>query len=100
MSHVKKPSSVPSGLEAEDEAPRSAVQLKAKPWLDRKLEQLALDCEEGLITPEEMAQQMVEACDRWAAPYLTSDARAQVKTWMEDLAFTELAVEKAWEESE
>ncbi|HTU58544.1 MAG TPA: hypothetical protein VMF89_08920 [Polyangiales bacterium] len=100
MSQVKKPSSAPPDLEVEDDGPRSAVQLKAKPWLDRKLESLALDCEEGLITPEEMAQQMVEACDRWAAPYLTSDARAQVKAWMEDLASTELAVDKAWEESE
>lgn len=96
MSQAKKPSDV-SGLDAED-APQSAVQLKARPLLDRKLEQLADDCEAGLISREVMAQRMFAACDEWATPYLPADKRAQVRAWLEDLAMAELEMSGEWEQ--
>lgn len=99
MSQAKKPSSETLGRDAE-EAPRSNVQLKTRPLLDRKLAQLAEDCEAGLISPEEMARQALDACDKWSAPYLTSVNQAQVKAWMEELVAADLAVRRAWEETE
>lgn len=83
-----------------DDAPQSTLRLKTKPWIDRKLEQLATECEAGLITPHEMMRQMLDACDKWAAPYLTRTQRAQVRETMEDLAFAALEVELAWDETE
>ncbi len=97
MSQVKKPSSAPAGLDTDDDAPRSAVQLKSKPWIDRKLEQLAQDCEDGLITPEAMTLQMLDACDKWAEPHLTPEKRAQVRAWVEDLALADAAMRSEWE---
>lgn len=99
MSHVKKPSSAPPGpadSAEDDDAPRSAV-LKSKPWIDRKLEQLAQDCEDGLITPEAMTQQLLDACDKWAGPYLPPEKRAQVRAWVEDLALADAAMRSEWE---
>ena len=98
MSQAKKPSSETSGVDA-DGAPRSNVQLKTRPLLDRQLAQLAEDCEAGLIEPEEMARLALAACDKWSAPYLTSENQAQVKAWMEELVAVDLAVRRAWEET-
>jgi hypothetical protein len=98
MSHIKHPSSAPPGLEADDDdAPRSTVQLKTKPWLDRKLEQLAQDCADGLITPEAMTLQLLDACEKWAEPYLTPDKRAQVRAWVQDMALADAAMRSEWE---
>lgn len=91
MSQAKKPSDL-YGLDAED-APRSAVQVKTRPLLDRKLEQLADDCEAGLISRSVMAQRMFDACEAWAP----ADKRAQVRAWLEDLAMAELEMSEEWE---
>ena len=71
-----------------------------KPWLDRKIEQLARECEDGRITPHEMTRQILDACEEWAAQYLTPAGRAQVREQMEELAFTDLEVRLAWRETE
>lgn len=97
MSQAKNPFPDKSpGLDADD-APRSAVQLKTRPLLDRQLEQLADDCEAGLISREVMAERMFDACDQWAAPYLTPEKRAQVRAWIEDIALADLEMSAAWE---
>jgi hypothetical protein len=69
-----------------DPAPQSAVQVKTRPMIERQLEQIARDCDAGMIDPDAALEQMIEANCEWAARFLSEKQREELKAHLRELA--------------
>lgn len=91
MTPLKNPSfDQEDDLEADDPEPQSTVRAKSKPsGVESQLQQIAADCEAGVITPDEAVEYAIAVNSEFASKFMSPERREELELLLREMFDTD-----------